>query len=529
MALSKNCKISSVFFGTGSACLAYGLSISYIEQHFSILAVSLALLGVVLLLFCFLNIKRISQKSSKVSHWKKYGIVILVIFLSIIFSIGINFLAYTSKLRWDLTKTGQHTLTESTIDYIEGLTRDVQLTAFFVGLPPKYLEDIFEEYKRVSKGRIKTEIIDPIVQIGHAAQFGNIINSEENKVIIQSGSERRDVDFTKKPLSEEQLTNAIVRVTRETRNVYFLTGHKEYGIFDKGEKGLSDLVKLLSSNRINSKEIMLGVTGAVPEDCDVLIIPGPHNVLTEREDGIIEEYLKKGGDALFLIEHIIVTTPDRPLTEEEMHKNPSLNGILNNWGVMVADDIVVDLKSHAGSDVGCPATRNYVPHKAITAGLDYTFYVRPRSISTYENRRDSIKTIPIVLTSSAQTSWGETDRTLNVKFDKALDSPGPVPFAYAIWEPKDANDTSDTRVVVFTDADFLSNAYIEHYSNAEMGLNVINWLSELEYKVFLNQKEIEVERLDLASKQKRIIAVILTLVPILIAVSGIMIWIRQKN
>ncbi len=116
-----------------------------------------------------------------------------------------------------------------------------------------------------------------------------------------------------------------------------------------------------------------------------------------------------------------------------------------------------------------------------------------------------------------------------MKFDKALDRPGPVPFAYAIWEPKDANDTSDTRIVVFTDADFLSNAYIEHYSNAEMGLNVINWLSELEYKVFLNQKEIKVERLDLTSKQKRIIAVILTLVPILIAVSGIMMWIRQKN
>ncbi|MEE9119536.1 MAG: hypothetical protein V3U02_13210, partial [Calditrichia bacterium] len=81
MALSKNCKISSVFFGAGSACLAYGLSISYIEQHFSILDISIALLGVVLLLLCFLNIKRMSPKSSKVSHWKKYGIVILVIFL----------------------------------------------------------------------------------------------------------------------------------------------------------------------------------------------------------------------------------------------------------------------------------------------------------------------------------------------------------------------------------------------------------------------------------------------------------------
>ena len=32
---------------------------------------------------------------------------------------------------------------------------------------------------------------------------------------------------------------------------------------------------------------------------------------------MIEEYLDRGGDALFLIEHVVVTTPDKPLTAEE--------------------------------------------------------------------------------------------------------------------------------------------------------------------------------------------------------------------
>lgn len=62
-----------------------------------------------------------------------------------------------------------------------------------------------------------------------------------------------------------------------------------------------------------------------------------------------------------------------------------------------------------------------------------------------------------------------------------------------------------------------------------MGLNVINWLSELDYRVFLDQKEIKVERFDLTSKQKRIIVIILFLMPLLVATTGIMTWLRQKN
>ena len=302
---------------------------------------------------------------------------------------------------------------------------------------------------------------------------------------------------------------------------------------------------------------MLGIEDEIPEDCDVLIVAGPHDFLTEKEKTTIEEYLEMGGDALFLIEHIIVTTPDNPLLEEEKDKNPSLNNILNKWGINIGNDIVVDLSSHASGDAGSPATRNYMPHKALIKNLDYTFYVRPRSISVLEDRRKSIKIAPIVFTASKEKSWAETDRTLQIQFNEALDIPGPVPIAFVIWDPKsqasqersspDSDDPvktdsgahlkqdagkekiSDTRIIVFTDADFLTNVFINQYSNAEMGLNIINWLSEMDYQVFLDQKEIKIERLDLTSKQKRVIIMILFLMPLLVGTAGIMTWLRQKK
>jgi len=524
---NRNNKNLPVLFALGMICLFWGLVSFYIDQGFSILTIALVLLGLISLLICFIHKGKPSQRHLKYSQWKKAGVILSVILLSAVFSLGINYFAYSLPWRWDVTQAKQHTLQPSTVQFIKGLETEVQFTALYVGLPPKYLEDLFKEYERISQGNIKTEIVDPIEQIGYVAQFGSVISGKERKVIVRVGNERRDLDFTHSPLSEERLTNAIVRVTREKRHVYFLTGHGEFALASEKDQGLSLFAKLLDSNNIMSKTLMLGIEENIPEDCDVLIIAGPRNDLTEKEETMIEEYLKKGGDALFLIEHVIVTTADKPLTDEEKHKNPSLNSILNLWGVNVEDDIVVDLSSHAGEDVGSPATRNYKRHNAITGGLDYTFYVRPRSMTVLKERRSSIKIAPIVLTASKKDSWAETSRALDVHFDEAVDTPGPVPISYVILEEKEGEDHSDTRIIVFTDADFLTNIYINQYSNAEMGLNIVNWLSELDFKVFLDQKEIKIERLDLTSKQRRKIAALLFLMPIFIAASGIIVWMKS--
>ena len=93
-----------------------------------------------------------------------------------------------------------------------------------MGVPPKYLHDLFKEYARASGGVIKTEIIDPIEQLAYAAKFGNAINADERKVIVQSGSNRKDIDFSLRALSEEKLTNTIASASREPRTVYFSYG-----------------------------------------------------------------------------------------------------------------------------------------------------------------------------------------------------------------------------------------------------------------------------------------------------------------
>jgi ABC-type uncharacterized transport system involved in gliding motility auxiliary subunit len=541
MAIMNKRNLLPLFCGFALLGLTLGLSLFYVEQQLSYFTIALtALGGIAFLVLLSLIIKhsfgqtnlagRVTFFSFK--RWKKLTIAFCIVTVSVGFISVSHYLANNSNVRWDVTQNKQHTLSNNTIEYVSTLTNEVQLTAFHVGMPPKYLLDLFKEYERVSAGVIKTDIIDPIEQIAYAAKFGNAINADERKVIVRSGDNRKDVDFSLIALSEEKLTNAIASVSRAPRTVYFLTGHGEYSSTNQEYAGLSKFKQLLADNNITSKTLMLGISQSIPADCDVLIIAGPKNALTLSEETLISDYLTKGGDALFLIEHTVITTPDRPLSKDQLNQNPSLNAILNKWGLDVQSDIVVDLTNHIGDDVGSPATKNYGRHKALTEGLDYTFYVRPRSIRILPQRRASIKHAVIVSTASTENSWAETNRTLDIQFDPNTDTPGPVPFAYVVIEEKNAeqqgNKLSDTRLIVFTDADFLSNVYINQYSNAQMGVNLVNWLAELDYKTFISAKEIKVERLNLTSKQKRQVIVILFLLPFVFVIAGLVVWLRAK-
>lgn len=529
--------------GVALFVLSLGLGIFFVEQQFSYLACLLAVLGaisfsVLLRLITKRNLKVGRSSGLKrvlvVERGRKLLFIICAVIVSTAFISLSHYLVNLLNVRWDVTEYKQHTLSNNTMEYVSALTTEVKLTAFYVGMPPKYLQDILTEYERVSAGMIKTEVVDPVEQIAYAATFGNAINADERKVIVQSLGNRKEVDFSLKALSEDKLTNAIAGVSRAPRTVYFLTGHGEYLTSSQENTGLSKFKQLLSDNNIHSNTLMLGMTQSIPEDCDVLIIAGPKNQLSQEEETLIADYLIKGGDALFLIEHTLITSPDKPLSAEQLQKNPSLNGILNQWGLDVQSDIVVDFTNHVGGDVGTPATKNYQKHKAITEGLDYTFFVRPRSIRLLPQRRSSIKHAVIASTASTENSWAETNRMLDIQYDPNTDTLGPVAFSYVVIDEKNAEHqqfpkSSDTRLIVFTDADFLTNVYINQYSNGQLALNLVNWLADLDYKTFVSAKEIKVERLDLTSKQKRQVIVVLFLLPFLLVIAGFVVWLKNHR
>lgn len=516
-----------VVFVLGTILFLNGLGVAFVNRNPALLEKTLIGLGLLGIIFPIIKIKYLHH-NHLIQIKKRVFVVVGFLFILMLY-FEVNYLGFIHNRRIDFTKFKQHTLLPQTIKQFESLQQNIKMTAFYVGIPPKYLEDLFREYQRLSNGRISAEIIDPLVRIGYAAQFGHVIDGKERKVFIQSVTERKDIDFTDKPLTQESINNAVMQLTRKARTACFLTGHGESRLFDDKPEGLNKFSRHLLANNILGKEIAIEMVGEIPEACNMLVVAGPKSHLTVKEEGIIQTYLEKGGDALLLIENIFVSSPQMPLTQEQQELNPSLNNILRDWGVAVSKDVVVDLDSHASGDVGSPATRNYMFHRAIVNGLDYTFFIRPRSIKMLRDRKESIKLAPLILTSSDKNSWGETNRYLNVKFDPEEDRAGPVPIAFAIMEPKEKDKLSDTRIIVITDADFISNAYIESYSNAQLGVNAVSWLTELDYVAYLDQTQVKITKLDLTSKQKRAVAYLLFLEPSLLISLGLLVWMKQSE
>ena len=519
-----NKRFLPIILGIGILVLLFSLGTAFISGRSSPAITALTLAGAAGFFLSLIFIFAHMAKRFSAARIRQWGTVFFIVIFLLIALVGINYSAAKVNYRLDLTRGKQHTLSDSTLRFIKNLEQKIQLTVFYVGIPPKYLEDLLNEYKRLNPAFVETEIVDPLAQIGYAAQFGNVISGEERKVIVRSGKEKREVDFKEEPLSEEGLTNAIIKTTRKPKTIYFLAGHGESGLKDTKETGYKNFSGLLEENNSRVFELLLGTKKQIPEDCEVLVIAGAKNPLSEKEEKIIQDYLEGGGEALFLIESMPISAPETPLTESEKLKNPTFNGILKRWGVSLGDDIVVDMENHAGADVGCPATKNYPPHKEIVNGLDYTFFIRPRSVSILADHPESVKTAPLIWTASANSSWAETSKNLVVKYDEKEDKKGPINLAAVVWEPKSENKNSDTKIIVIADADFLNNNFMKEYSNAQLGLNAIGWLSESANFLPIKRKDIEVDTVSLTSRELRIIALVLIAIPLMIVLAGMGVW-----
>src|SRR3989338_3544379 len=210
-----NKRFLPIILGIGILVLLFSLGTAFISGRSSPAITALTLAGAAGFFLSLIFIFAHMAKRFSAARIRQWGTVFFIVIFLLIALVGINYSAAKVNYRLDLTRGKQHTLSDSTLRFIKNLEQKIQLTVFYVGIPPKYLEDLLNEYKRLNPAFVETEMVDPLVQIGYAAQFGNVISGEERKVIVRSGKEKREVDFKEEPLSEEGLTNAIIKVIRK--------------------------------------------------------------------------------------------------------------------------------------------------------------------------------------------------------------------------------------------------------------------------------------------------------------------------
>lgn len=502
----------------GGFFILTGLVFYFITSILSTISIILLVIGLLaIIVYGIINLEVLKTLlTSRSAKFSTNAIISALIILGIL--ILINFIAQELNLRIDTTEAKQFSLSDQTKKIIASLQDDLRFTAFFKSNTEGRAEDLLLEYSNLSP-RVKYEFIDPDKQPAIAKNYG--IQSY-GTIVVEYGANSEKVTSA----TEENLTNAIIKVTRESKKkIYFLTGHGEKEIDDNERFGLASAKKAVEEENYDVKTLFLADKSEIPSDCSVLVIAGPKSELLSNEEEMIQNYLSKGGKALIMLD-------PKP--------NAGMIKFLDNWGITVGDNFVVDASGIGrlfGAGPEMPIVASYESHE-ITKGFGnyMTAYPLVRSVKPKDEKENGLEVKSLAKTQSH--SWAESKFGSQVEFNPEEDFRGPISIAVvATKDVEVTNSTNETnsskknktRLVVFGDSDFASNQFFNFQANGDFFLNSISWLAEEEDLVSIRPKSSEDRRLILTETQSKVILIFaVILLPVAILGAAIGVYIKRK-
>jgi ABC-type uncharacterized transport system involved in gliding motility auxiliary subunit len=435
------------------------------------LQTSLAFILVGLALFAVLDPERV--RVALTGRQARYGSNALV--LSLAFAgilVVVNYLAYQNPKRWDLTEDSTRTLLPETIEALRAVPEPVEALAFYpAGINTERAQTLLDDYKYYSGGNFDYRFIDPVAD-PIAARQANVALEASGTIVLGMGGRQEKVTFP----SEQELTGAVVRLMSEEVAVYFLTGHGEYSPEEFGDQSYSQLKGTLESKNYRVDMLNLLSANEIPADAGLIVIAGPQKPLDAQEIDLLRSFTEAGGALVVLLEPSLLTDfGDQPDTLAAY--------LAAEWGVVLGDDIVVDMSSNQ-------------PYQAFAAQYDSlhpitgrmqrlgTAFPTARSVQI-DAGVEGVERTTLVFT--GPQSWAETDLDsveagLQVQPDGA-DLIGTVPLAVAA-----ERTFAGSRLVVFGDADFAIDVNYAYLGNGDLLINSIDWAAEQENLINLTPR-----------------------------------------
>ncbi|MDH5572297.1 MAG: GldG family protein [Gammaproteobacteria bacterium] len=457
---------------------------------------------------------------------KIQNIIFLVLFLTVIGLLA--WLSKTYNYEMDWTANKRNTLSEASIKLLSRMQEPLKITAFATEseLVParKKIKELIGRYQR-HKSDINLRFINPETEPELTRSQGITIDGE---LIVEYQSRSEHVQN----VSEEVLTNTLQRLMRSSeQNIVFVTGHGERAPAGQANHDYGLFMKHLADKGIKAITLSLNENPSIPADTSVLVIAGPQIDYLPGEVNLINEYISKGGNLLWL------------------HDPGALYGlqpVADKLGISFVEGMIVDPTTQVLgiADPSFALITEYAEHPVSNDFTFMTIYPRAAGITHTENTAWQAQ----AFLTTVERSWSETELKGVVTYDEGRDTAGPLTIGLALTpvadhETEDTKNTQDTkdkketkertdkqRIIILGDGDFLSNAYLGNQGNKDMGYNIMNWLSHDDQFISIPSTTAPDTELTLEEMTWSILGIlILVVLPLLLLASGIVIWLRRRK
>ncbi|MCX6744292.1 MAG: GldG family protein [Candidatus Parcubacteria bacterium] len=502
----------------------------------------------------------------------------------------VNLISINHFGRLDLTTDKQYTISAPTKNTLKSLDDLLTIKVYFTQKLPanleqtaQYVRDILGEYKAYSP-KIKIEFIDPAKNEANKAEVQSIgipeiemqvMEKDEFKVqkgylgiALFYGDKKEILPFIQEPQNlEYDLTTAVKRLTStELKKVGFLTGHDEHGLFDMNFLGaetnqINDYTTIKKSLDKNYTVTTVDITsGQKIENIDTLIVAGPKKALTERELYEIDQFVMRGGKAIFLLDEVTVG--------QGLQATPNQTGlekILANYGIQVNTNLVGDTSNET---VGFTSgyMQFFLPYpfwpKLIKDNFDKSSQIMnrlqtislPWSSSLTPMEKSGLKITSLATTTYAGSTistpfnldpnqqYNPTDRK---KVPMIILAEGKFTSAYAgkeapkLESEKTATDQktidladNDNQIIAVANSNFIDDQNLQRFpDNAVFFLNAVDYLTMGPELISIRAKALTDRPIKTLDDEAKMIvkAINIILIPLLVIIIGIVRFYRRKK
>ena len=487
------------------------------------------------------NTKQTNLKITKMGTYSAFLTLVVIAFV-IVVNLMVGELPSTVT-KFDTSSLKLYTLTDSTVQIVEGLAEDV--TMYYIvqnGTEDVNIEEMLNRYSSYSS-RIKVRKIDPTSNPGFSAKYTDDQLSN-NSVIVESAKrssvvtneEIYTVQYTEEDYynyymtgvlpsgttyfnGEGALTTAIDYVTADDLPVlYIVTGHGET---DLSETVLADA----KAENILTEQLALLTVTEIPEDAGAVIINTPTSDLSETERDVLLTYLDLGGK-------LILVTDYESFSDAKM---PNLAAVAKAYGLQAQSGLLME-----------GITSNYMQYPFyllpnVNAESDVAMNLNSTNITTIlpfahgiTKVADTDKFIEGVLTTSADAfviadlearinEFANTD-TPERAYEKQDGDPAGTFFVAA-----SAEDTATGGKLLWVSSPFFITDEFYSY-NGELFMSALTMLCEKSSSISILGKAMQIQSLAVSSAAAAFWgAVIIILLPVGTVVLGLVIWNRRRK